>query len=309
MTDTKNFRKVLLYMPKSIAGAIGKISAESIGNISEIRLRVNRPVSVSSFGKNYYVTENGGLTSHKSLGIVAGKNDITECFRAVCDYSVHSYKKEISEGFITLEGGNRVGISGTAVACGQEIETLKYINGLNFRIAGQVKGCAEKICSRLYDKTPVSLLIIGPPLSGKTTILKDICRILGEKYRISVIDERSEIAAVYHGEPQNDIGTFTDIFDGYPKGEGISSAVRVMAPEIVICDEIGGKSDCDAILDSVNSGVKFIASVHGRSFDEVLKRSNISGLISNGMFQYGVLLGAGSRLGEVIDFKRFDTEE
>ena len=131
-----------------------------------------------------------------------------------------------------------------------------------------------------------------------------MCRILGEKYKISVIDERSEIAAVYHGEAKNDIGTFTDIFDGYPKGEGITSAVRVMSPEIVICDEIGGKRDCNAILDSVNSGVKFIATVHGSSVEEVLKRRNIADLISNEIFQYGVLLGSGSRIGEVMEIKK-----
>ncbi len=304
MTEIKNFRKVLLYMPKRIAEAIGKISSENIRRINEIRFRVNKPVSISSFGKNYYVTEKGGLTTCKTLGIISNKNDINESFRAICDYSIHSYKSEISEGFITLEGGNRVGMCGTAVLNGQCIETLKYINGLNFRIAGQVIGCSEKICNRLYDKNIVSLLIIGPPLSGKTTVLKDICRILGEKYKISIIDERSEISAVYHGESQNDIGTLTDIFDGYPKGEGITTAVRVMSPEIIICDEIGGKKDCDAILDSINSGVKFIASVHGSTIEEILKRNNIAKLISNGIFQYGVLLGSGSRLGEIIEIKK-----
>jgi stage III sporulation protein AA len=304
VTDIKNFKKVLLYMPKGISSAMNKISTENTSRINEIRLRINKPVSVSSYGKNYFVTENGGLTTHKSLGIVVQKNDINECFRAICDYSLHSYTKEISEGFITLEGGNRVGISGTAVLNGNYVETLKYINGINFRISGQVFGCSEKICERLYDVKPVSLLIIGPPLSGKTTILKDMCRILGEKYKISVIDERSEIAAVYHGEAKNDIGTFTDIFDGYPKGEGITSAVRVMSPEIVICDEIGGKRDCNAILDSVNSGVKFIATVHGSSVEEVLKRRNIADLISNEIFQYGVLLGSGSRIGEVMEIKK-----
>lgn len=304
MTEIKNFRKVLLYMPKRIASAIGKISSENISRINEIRLRTNRPISISSFGKNYYVTENGGLTTHKTLGIISRKDDINECFRAICDYSIHSYKNEISEGFITLEGGNRVGMCGTAVLSGQCIETLKYINGLNFRIAGQVVGCSEEICNRLYDTNIVSLLIIGPPLSGKTTILKDMCRILGEKYKISVIDERSEISAVYHGVSQNDIGTLTDVFDGYPKGEGITSAVRVMSPEIIICDEIGGKKDCDAILDSVNSGVKFISSVHGSSIEEILKRSNIAKLISNGIFQYGVLLGSGNRLGEIIEIQK-----
>ncbi|MGN1481659.1 stage III sporulation protein AA [Porcipelethomonas sp.] len=304
MADIKNYKKIISYFPERISGVLSRISAENIGGINEIRLRVNRPVSVSSFGQNYFVTESGSLTEHKGLGITAGYSDINECFKAVCDYSVHSYLRQISEGFITIEGGNRVGICGTAVTGMGGIETLKYISGLNFRIAGQVRGCGEQICLKLFKDRPSGLLIIGPPLSGKTTVLKDMCRILGEKYRISVIDERSEIGAVYHGQPQNDIGPMTDIFDGYPKGIGITSAVRVMSPDIIVCDEIGGSDDCKAIAGAVNSGVKFIASVHGSSFEEISSGRYMQELIKTGIFQYYVLLGSGKHLGEILTVRK-----
>lgn len=285
----QNYKKVLNYLPEKISCIFRKIPSDTAENINEIRLRVNRPIAVTSLGENYFVTANGSLTLSDSLSIICTSGDILDSFKAVCEYSIHSYQKEISQGFITIEGGNRVGICGTAV--GQEkIETLKYISGLNFRIAGQAIGCGSKLCEKLFYNGLTSVLIIGEPLSGKTTYLRDICRILGKQHRISIIDERSEIAACHHGIPQNDIGSFSDVLDGFDKKNGIETAIRVMSPEIVVCDEIGGKDDCIAILESINSGVKFLASVHGKSIDEILKREHIKKLVDYGIFEFAVFL-------------------
>lgn len=304
MDSLNNFRKVIKYLPQNLSEPLKKMPMVTAKNINEIRIRTNRPLSVSSFGKNFFVTKNGSLTIHNSLGILCSREDITESFKAVCDYSVHSFEKEISMGFITIEGGNRVGLCGTAVGTNYNIEAIKYISSLNFRIAGQANSGGEEIYHKLFNKRPVSVLIIGEPLSGKTTILKNLCSILGEKYRISIVDERSEIAAVYHGEPQNKIGSFADVLDGYNKKNGIETAIRVLSPEIVVCDEIGGKSDCDAILDSVNSGVKFLASIHGKSFEELYIRENVRKIIDHEIFDYGVLLGGSEEPGKIIEIKK-----
>lgn len=285
----QNYKKVLNYLPEKISCIFRKIPSDTAENINEIRLRVNRPIAVTSLGENYFVTANGSLTLSDSLSIICTSGDILDSFKAVCEYSIHSYQKEISQGFITIEGGNRVGICGTAVGQGK-IETLKYISGLNFRIAGQASGCAGKLCERLFSEGIRSVLVTGEPLSGKTTYLRDICRILGKQHRISIIDERSEIAACHHGIPQNDIGSFSDVLDGFDKKNGIETAIRVMSPEIVVCDEIGGKDDCIAILESINSGVKFLASVHGKSIDEILKREHIKKLVDYGIFEFAVFL-------------------
>lgn len=285
----QNYKKVLNYFSEKIECVFRKVPSNTAESINEIRLRVNRPIAVTSLGKNYFVTENGSLTLSDSLGIICTAENISESFKAVCEYSVHSYQKEISQGFITIDGGNRVGLCGTAVGQGK-IETLKYISGLNFRIAGQALGCGKQLCEKLFYKKLTSVLIIGEPLSGKTTYLRDICRILGKEHRISIIDERSEIAACYHGIPQNDIGGFSDVLDGYDKKNGIETAIRVMSPEIVVCDEIGGKDDCISIIESINSGVKFLASVHGKSIDEVLKREHIKKLVDYGIFEFAVFL-------------------
>ncbi|MGN0612866.1 MAG: hypothetical protein ACI4JB_03120, partial [Porcipelethomonas sp.] len=206
MDNLKNYRKVISYLPGEFLPVFEKIPFHTASEINEVRLRTNRPVCVTVKGKSFFVTSGGGLAEHSSLGIRCTRDHISESFRAVCDYSVHSYEKEISRGYITLEGGNRVGICGTAVGDGERIDTIKYISGLNFRIAGQVYGCADEICHRLFSSGTVGVIVAGVPLSGKTTVLRDMCRILGGKYRVSIVDERSEIAAVFHGKPQNDIG-------------------------------------------------------------------------------------------------------
>jgi len=304
MKDAKNFRKVLNYLPSGLSESLEKMPLSVAKQVNEIRLRVNRPLTVCMPGENRFVTQNGSLTLSESLGVICTYEDIQTSFRAICDYSVHSYQKEISQGYITIEGGNRVGICGTAVENGREIETLNYINSLNFRIAGEIIGCGEEICNRLFSGQLSGVLIIGEPLSGKTTILRDICRILGNRHTVSIVDERSEIAACHCGKPQNDIGFFTDVLNGYNKKTGIETAVRVMSPKIVVCDEIGGKSDCEAVLSTVNSGVKFIASVHGRTIDEVLKREHIKKLVDYGVFENAVLLGSGSVTGKVIEIRK-----
>lgn len=301
MNDLKNIRKVMKCLPYKCVKALEMSSQNDLKSVNEIRLRIARPITVTISGKSYFLTEYGGFSEYKSMGIICTKDELSESFKAVCDYSVHSFRREISQGFITLEGGNRVGICGTAVANDSDFGTLKYISGLNFRIAGQVKGCSEKIYQKFFSESPEGLLIVGPPLSGKTTILKDLCRLLGEKYRVCVIDERSEIAAVYQGEPQNDIGTLTDVLDGYSKSDGINTAVRVMSPEIIICDEIGGKPDCQAIAESVNSGVNFVVSAHASSVSEIIKKENIGIILKCGIIKNVILLGTGVNTGKIID--------
>ncbi len=292
------------YFPNFTAESLEKLS--DFEAIHEIRLRTGRPVGIVSFGSERFLTEKGGLTSYPDMCRKLSSDDMEYSFRAVCDYSIHSYKREISEGFVTLEGGNRVGICGTAVVDNGHVSTLKYISGLNFRIAGQAIGCADKLCREIISNGIESTLIIGPPMSGKTTFIRDMCRILGESRHVSVIDERGEIAAVYHGIAQNNIGKMTDVFDGYPKAEGIMTAVRVMSPEIVVCDEIGGKEDCAALMSSANTGVKIIASAHGNDIKSIKERKYLKEIIECGIFRYCVTLKGGNNIGKQITCERIN---
>ncbi len=228
--------------------------------------------------------------------------DIEYTFNAICDYSIHSYENEISQSFITVKGGHRVGLAGSAVIKDGKISTIKCISSINFRIASEVKGCADKIMSSIFDKGLASIIISGCPSSGKTTILRDLCRQLSRKYNVSVIDERGEIGAVFRGEIQNDLGNMCDIFDGYPKAYGIETALRVMSPDIIICDEIGGEDEVKHLLSCVNSGVKIIASAHSGSIEELKGRKNIKILLES--FDYIVQLGGRNNFGGIEKIER-----
>lgn len=297
-------RELQGYFSEHLRAALLRANALLCENAQEIRLRVGRPLAVTVFGRERFVTENGSVTDCPQLGLLVTAADLDYSFKASCNYSVHSYSRELKNGFVTIAGGHRVGICGTAVFKDGEIDTMKQISGLNFRIARQVIGCANGLVERLFCGKPSGLLIIGEPVSGKTTVLRDLCRQLGNTRRLSIIDERGELAATYQGLPQNGIGYCSDVFDGYSKSEGILTAIRVMSPEIIVLDEIGSAADALAIEQGINAGVSIIATAHAASFDEILGRSFIRQLLFTGAFGNIALLGSGKMPGKIQDIRR-----
>jgi len=298
------FEQACGILSERLCKSITKIDKLERERINEIRLRMGKTVSIGFSDGELFVTEAGKLTRYSGLGIKAEKIDIETAFQAACRYSVHSFQKEIAQGFLTISGGNRIGICGTAVVRDGAIETIKDISGLNIRIAREIIGCGIELHNSLYSAGAQSVLIIGPPSSGKTTILRDLCRLLGQAHRLSIIDERNELSASSGGISQNDIGAHSDVFIGYPKADGIITAIRVMSPEIVVCDEIGTSNDVAALETALHSGVKIIATAHSGSIEEVKKRSGVSKLIKAGAFDAIVLLGTGKQLGSIIKIHR-----
>lgn len=264
---------ILHYFKGNIYSAVSKIPEYLFNDIQEIRLRVNKPLSVMCGFKPSYITPNGNLTCNPTNTVTVIEQELNQCYEAVCQYSVHSFKREICEGFVTLKGGHRVGLCGTTVIQNGLIENIKNVSSLNFRISHQVKGCAEKLYNQVFVHGLSNVLIAGAPMSGKTTLLRDLTRLLGSSYKTSVIDERGEIAAVWNGIPQNDVGINTDVFDGYPKSEGISTAVRVMSPQIIVCDEIGGENDMTAVKHASYCGVYVAATIHASNINELVQRT------------------------------------
>lgn len=238
---------------------------EPMSGIAEIRLRAGRPsVCVNILGDMRICSEPFSAA------------EIADCFAEICRYSIHSFQEEISHGFVTLDGGHRVGLCGTAVTNGGRIEMFKDISGLNIRIAHEVKGCADEIYSRFFSGGMRSMLIAGKPLCGKTTVLRDLARRLGERHRVTLIDSRNELSASLHGTPTLDIGLNTDALCGCPKSDGIMLALRTLSPEIIICDEIG--NDESAVEQAMFCGVKLIASAHAASLDELFMRRQTRGI-------------------------------
>ena len=246
--------------------------------LQEIRIRIDRPLILKLRDKELVV-------EYKIT-----QNEILQIVERLCENSIYAYRKQLCEGYITIRGGHRVGITGTTVVENGEIINIKYITSLNFRIAREVPNCSNRIIRQVIDisnQTIFNTLIVSPPGKGKTTILRDLIRNLsngvsGMNFKgktCGVVDERGEIAAMYRGIPQNDIGIRTDIIDNVSKAKGIKILIRTMAPEIIACDEVGGEEDIKAIEEAMLSGVKGIFTMHGKSIEDVHSNKYIKNLI------------------------------
>ena len=245
---------------RPLLSSISKIrAAKPISEVAEIRIRAGRAAAVVDVhGKTEYCSEPFSAA------------EIADVFAEICRYSVYSFQNEIAQGFVTLDGGNRVGICGTAVYKNGKIDFIKDVSGLNIRIAHEKRGCADELFARFFRREARSLILGGKPLSGKTTVLRELCRLLSERFRITIIDSRNELSGSVRGTPSFDIGKNTDVLCGTEKSDGIMMALRTMSPEVIICDEIA--DDEGAVERCAQCGVKLIASAHAGSIAELEER-------------------------------------
>ncbi len=271
----------------------------------EIRLRINRPVTICCPNGIFFIKRRGGLNCTPDFDdLIADRDDLEESFRILCSYSIYSHENEIRNGYVTIQGGHRAGVCGTAVLQDGQIGGMRDISSVNIRVAREIPGCADKILTSLKENIAKGLLLAGPPSSGKTTILRDMarqlsCGVRGNIRKIAVVDERGEIAAAYQGVPQNDIGICCDVLDGYPKAEGILLAMRSLSPQIIICDELGTERETYAVEQSLNAGVGVIASMHAGNAAELMKRRQAVELLRTGAFPYVAVLGGSTMPGSI----------
>lgn len=254
----------------------------------EIRLRIGNRISIE-YGRERY------FCSH-----TVQKQDIEDCISAICHYSVHCYEREFKEGFVTLTGGHRVGFCGTAVLENGKINNVKDITSINIRLARCFVGCGEALKKIVLNDSFKGLLIAGRPMSGKTTVLKDLCRIVGERKKIAIVDTRSEIGYFSNASSYCNVNMNIDILNGYPKNEGVNIAVKVLSPEYIFCDEMTGEEV--SVKKCLNSGVKIIATIHAFSIEDVIK----SEIVLTNAFSHIAFLSDGINIGQVQELIRLD---
>jgi stage III sporulation protein AA len=282
-------------LPDKIRKTLETVSENLWDEVFEIRLRAGKMISLS------FIDGERFIGSEK-----IDQQDISKTLSFMSQNSIYIIQEEIKYGFITLRGGHRVGLAGRVICEDGKIQNLKNFSSLNIRIARQIKGCADEILKYVIKADrPQNTLIVSPPRCGKTTILRDIVRQVSNSGKtVGLIDERSEIAACFHGIAQNDVGLRTDILDNCPKAKGMMMMIRSMGPNIIATDEIGTSDDAKAIMEAINAGVGVIATAHGRGVEDLMFREGIKELLRAKVFERIIFLcnrnGPGT-IREVLD--------
>lgn len=295
-------KDILKYFPEKIKNVIEENLADL--NLEEIRIRNNKPIILKSSNQE------------KLIRYYPNSDEMMTILQLICENSIYTYQKQIAEGFVTLKGGHRVGLSGSCVMEKGEVINISYISSFNFRISRQIIGCSKNALKYIIDmnkKIVKNTLIVSPPGSGKTTLLRDVIRqissgIKSVKFKgqtVGVVDERGEIASLYRGEAQNEIGSKTDVIENTTKSIGMKMLIRSMAPEVIVADEIGGQNDIEVIKYAICSGCKGIFTAHGASFDDIYMNPVLKELVNSHIFEIIMFLNPKQR-GDILEVYKFN---
>ena len=294
----KKISHVTGVLARSVRIIIENILREG-GALQEIRMRIGQPLTVMIDGEEQ-------ILPLKERAHIVTKEEIKETIEYMSRYSLYAYENELRQGFLTLEGGHRVGVAGKVIVDRGKVKNIQYISSLNIRIAHEVIGCADELIPYITkNKKVCHTLIISPPRCGKTTLLRDLIRQIsdGNEYlkgcSVGVVDERSEIGGCYMGIVQNNLGMRTDVLDCCPKAEGMIMLIRSMSPQVVAVDEIGTAEDIHAIEYAMQCGCKLIASVHGMDMEEAARKPVLGEMIRRKMFERYIVLGNDGHPGKV----------
>ncbi|RAV00982.1 stage III sporulation protein AA [Paenibacillus sp. YN15] len=295
---------VLPLLPPGLYQAAAALPGSVQARIEEIRVREGRPLEVIYGGQYGFVGPDGSIGRETSGAHTVSREDCAQLLERLTRHSLYSFEEELKRGFITVEGGHRVGLAGRTVLEDGRVRMIRDVSGFNIRIAREVPGCGRAVLPSILDAAGRSVhhtLVISPPGHGKTTMIRDLARLISEGEwpvsggygggrKVGIVDERSEIAACVRGVPRFRLGPRTDVLDGCPKAEGMMMLIRSMSPEVLVVDEIGRPEDALAVHEAIHAGIRIIATAHGASREDVLSRPVLRELTASGVFRRLVIL-------------------
>lgn len=280
------------FIPQPFLDALNKINFKQL---NEIRFRAYKPVVVYLGGMAYFLSNNGISTNIKEA-LTCDKESLEEIVFRASECSIYAVNEQIKNGFLTVSGGFRIGLGGTAVFEGDKLKTIKNFVSLNIRVPHIVKDCSLTAFKYILENKRLNnTLIISPPGAGKTTFLKDFVYQLSQRNfsaNVLVLDERGEIASINEKGESLLESNFCDVLSFMPKPLGINFGIRALAPNLILTDELGSKEDVEALYHAGNCGVNVIASIHAASLLDLKKKTEFSSILKDKFFTRFVVLSS-----------------